>query len=296
MNHISISAIKQSVKGIESIEEIRSTRGAATYKIQHKGEFHALKIMRNFQPKHEIKYNHDYRLNSIVREGKLLEQLSHSFNMLSYYGQDATHTWVATKWIEGESLLSIAKNIRENTREVEQKRKFLALIIRIFEKISLLHQEGFLHGDLQPAHILLAADEVYLLDFGLARKIDEDAIYKGSLVHYVAPEVAQQMRDKKPNIFYDIITEVYSAASLAFWIYTQKTSTYYGTYDYKSVPFTEKLKKVAENGASNEFQNCDVIPFPELENILHWCMEKDRSKRCSRLSKALERLESIEIV
>lgn len=295
MNDTLEDLIVKYIPDIELIQELRNTRGAATWKIKQGETYHVLKASKLQLEETPKGYDHNQRIYTIEREATVLKALK-SFNdsMYSFSGKNEALVWVATKWLEGASLSKRSKEIRDNADINDRKKKLLSLIIRLFEKVALLHEEGYLHGDLQPAHFLFdKEDNLYLLDFGLAKHVDEDALYKGSFVHFSAPEVTQKIIDGAENITYTTSNEIYAAASVAFLTYTGRTSTYYGTYDYRSLTYQEILKLIAERGASNTFSHAKAPSFPALEEILNWCLETSMEQRCPSIKEALKRLREI---
>lgn len=58
--------------------------------------------------------------------------------------------------------------------------------------LSYLHEHGILHRDLKPANVLVGADGVKVLDFGLARRVHRPTAAEASLggtLGYIAPEL-----------------------------------------------------------------------------------------------------------
>ncbi|MFF3210573.1 protein kinase [Streptomyces sp. NPDC002886] len=65
------------------------------------------------------------------------------------------------------------------------------------EALSALHRTGWVHGDVQPAHLIMGDPGVTLIDLALARgrSVPEryDFAYRGCLVHYEAPEISRSV-------------------------------------------------------------------------------------------------------
>ncbi|MFF0054507.1 protein kinase [Streptomyces microflavus] len=109
------------------------------------------------------------------------------------YGQWDEGTWNCQPWQEGKNLYDLW----------ERHRSILTLprseeIVQCCEAIDYLHKNGWVHGDIQPAH-LITGDELNphasLIDLALARGrpvFDRfDFPYRGCLVHYEAPEISE---------------------------------------------------------------------------------------------------------
>ena len=64
----------------------------------------------------------------------------------------------------------------------------VSAIIRLADALAVLHEKGFLHGDIKPSNIGYTSDgSPKLLDFGLARETDA-AMTAGGTLRYMSPE------------------------------------------------------------------------------------------------------------
>ena len=62
-------------------------------------------------------------------------------------------------------------------------------ITRLADALAVLHEKGFLHGDIKPSNIGITSNgSPKLLDFGLARETD-DTVTAGGTLRYMSPEV-----------------------------------------------------------------------------------------------------------
>jgi serine/threonine protein kinase len=63
--------------------------------------------------------------------------------------------------------------------------------------LAELHAKGWVHGDVQPAHVIIGPERTHLIDLALARggNVPEgyDFPFRGCLVHYEAPEIARSV-------------------------------------------------------------------------------------------------------
>ena len=75
-------------------------------------------------------------------------------------------------------------------------RQAAALVRKLAEALDYAHGRGVIHRDVKPANVMIdAADEPHLMDFGLARRPDDEATMttEGSVLgtpSYMAPEQA----------------------------------------------------------------------------------------------------------
>lgn len=115
-------------------------------------------------------------------------------------------------YIDGESLR--AKLDREKQLPLEDAIRILKEVIR---PCAFAHARGIVHRDIKPPNILLAKDQVYVLDFGVARAImasaDESLTSTGVAVGtpaYMSPE--QALADH--NV--DARSDIYSLGCVAY--------------------------------------------------------------------------------
>ena len=92
---------------------------------------------------------------------------------------------VLEEYIEGETLADYMAN------HTLSKKSAYRYMRQICDAVSLLHKKGIIHRDIKPANIMLQNETVTLIDFGIARIIQEgrnhDTMALGS-VGYAAPE------------------------------------------------------------------------------------------------------------
>src|SRR5438552_5497953 len=108
------------------------------------------------------------RLSRFEREAYAASSLNHP-NILTIYeiGQQEGHHFIATEYIEGESLRQHMTRSRMELREV------LDVISQVASALSTAHQAGIIHRDIKPENIMLKRDGlVKVLDFGLAKLAD----------------------------------------------------------------------------------------------------------------------------
>lgn len=112
----------------------------------------------------------------LVREAQALAQLSHP-NVVGVYdvGTEGEDVFVSMELIDGAPLRSWLK---EEQRSVEE---IVEAFVAAGEGLSAAHRAGLVHRDFKPANVMVGRDgRVRVLDFGLARAIDEDETTPGS--------------------------------------------------------------------------------------------------------------------
>jgi len=194
--------------------------------------------------------------------------------------------WILKRWLDGNLVHRTAIELRD----AGDRRGLATLFARVLSTLGRLHERGYVHGDVQPNHMLLAGDdELVILDWSLSQPIGRpDFDYRGAFLHYAAPEVARAMRDDATTIPYGIPQEVFSAGATLFCFYTDWTVTGAG-------PGTPRLSRdqlyarivdegplaVAATGAA---------PFPALEAVLARCLAASPAERWPTLQPAADEL------
>lgn len=164
----------------------------------------ALKILR------ELSGNPNYR-RRFEREARSIAGLNHP-NIVTLYGigESGDHLYLAMEYVPGESLARRLKRSPALTLP-----EILDLTLQIASALEAAHAIGIVHRDLKPENLVVRTDGVVkLLDFGLARVIDEDS--KGAepesfqteaglilgTIPYMSPEQARGLRvDQRTDIF-----------------------------------------------------------------------------------------------
>ncbi|MDA0567862.1 serine/threonine protein kinase [Streptomonospora sp. S1-112] len=99
----------------------------------------------------------------------------------------AERPWLATEYVPGPTL---RQRVRE--RGPLAGGMLVALAAGVAEALHAVHAAGIVHRDLKPGNLILAPDGPKVLDFGIARAVDESGITRtGGLVGtpgWVAPE------------------------------------------------------------------------------------------------------------
>jgi len=111
------------------------------------------------------------RLSRFEREAYAASSLNHP-NILTIYeiGQQDGHHFIATEYVEGESLR------QRITRRHTELKETLAIVIQVADALAAAHEAGIVHRDIKPENVMVRRDGyVKVLDFGLAKLANEAA-------------------------------------------------------------------------------------------------------------------------
>ena len=121
-------------------------------------------------------------------EMRTLAQLDHP-NLVTVYdaGEANDQPYLVMQLIEGDTL---ADELRRGPIGPERTARYGAALA---DALAYVHEQGFVHRDVKPANVLIAADgRVHLADFGIARLVDSAHVTRTGDVlgtpAYFAPE------------------------------------------------------------------------------------------------------------
>ncbi|MFB9800850.1 serine/threonine-protein kinase, partial [Streptomonospora salina] len=123
-----------------------------------------------------------------TREVELVRRVA-AFCTARFVAADAAadRPWLATEYVPGPTLRA---RIREHG--TLSGGMLVGLAAGVAEALHAIHAAGIVHRDLKPGNLILAPDGPKVLDFGIARAVDESGItHTGGLVGspgWVAPE------------------------------------------------------------------------------------------------------------
>jgi predicted ATPase/serine/threonine protein kinase len=216
------------------------------------------------------------RIRRFIEEAKAASALNHP-NILTIHeiGQVDSTYFIATEFIDGESLRQHMQNARMKLNEV------LDIAVQVADALTATHQAGIVHRDIKPENIMVRRDGyVKVLDFGLAKLTARQGAAINSkaptllpltnpgavmgTVSYLSPEQAQ-------GIEVDARTDI---CSLGVVLYEMAASR---------APFQGKtpshvIVSILEQEPPPLAQYSQEIPA-EMERIVSKALEKHREKR-----------------
>jgi len=236
----------------------------------------------------------EYQVKLFQREAQALARLKHPGIAAIYEAgraDDGRHYFVM-ELVRGIPLLDYVKGRRLTGAQAPCNiRRRLELFLKICEAISYAHQRGVIHRDLKPANILVPEEsyrsggqsldgpgmrrvEVKVLDFGLARIMDEDGAgasglsqagqVKGTLP-YMSPE---QVRGDPNQI--DVRADVYALGVILYELLAERLP-----YDLEHATLPQAIRII-----------CEEAPKP-LNRA--WGESRDReSRKTERIDRDVE--------
>ncbi len=150
-------------------------------------------------------YNDEFR-RRFEREARTIAKLNH-VNVVAIYdvGEDHGRPFLAMEFVEGETLRALID--RRAPLSLHSK---LEIVIALCAGLGYAHRTGIMHRDIKPANVMITDEGVVkLLDFGLARMLDEesgsDLTRVGALLgtpSYMSPEQVQGLPlDRRSDVF-----------------------------------------------------------------------------------------------
>ena len=154
------------------------------------------------------------RKERFEREAKAISQLNHPQICTLYdVGEQDGIDYLVMEYIEGETL---AERLKRGPLPLDEA---LAYGIQIADGLEAAHRAGIVHRDLKPGNAMLTKSGVKLLDFGLARVVEDAALSDSSdaptlqkdltkdqaivgTLQYIAPEQLEgKTADRRADIF-----------------------------------------------------------------------------------------------
>lgn len=133
------------------------------------------RVVKQLRDDHYRKEDHDLAIEFFKREYKLLSTLEHNsiVQILDHFEEDNQY-YIVMEYIEGSNLHEV---LTQHRQEPFSEEEVLTWAIEICDVLAYLHglDPPIIYRDLKPSNIMLdSKDRLKLIDFGIARKFDED--------------------------------------------------------------------------------------------------------------------------
>jgi serine/threonine-protein kinase len=230
-----------------------------------------------------------------LREARVQGQLEHPSIVPVYDLGTAPggELFFTMRRVRGHTLAEILEALASGDAAMAasySRRKLLGAFVRVCLAIDYAHARGVLHRDLKPSNLMLGDfGEVYVLDWGIARLVSEqatsapivvaraDLVNEGSMVGtpgYMSPEQLFGLGDIQ-----DARTDVYSLGAILFEILT-----------FRRLHVGESFEALAKSTGASTGERASEVP-PELDEICARAASRDRQ---SRFASARELADAVE--
>ncbi|NGO80626.1 PQQ-binding-like beta-propeller repeat protein [Streptomyces sp. YC504] len=172
---------------------------------------------------------------------------------------EARRPWMATQYVPGPTL---ADRLRD--QGPVQGGELRRLALGLAEALGDIHRAGVVHRDLKPANVLMAADGPRVIDFGISRAAENQALTATGHVMGTPPFMSpEQLSDPRST---GTASDVFSLAALLVYAVRGK-----GPFDADS-PYLTAYRVV------NEMPELDGVPQP-LREVVAGCLAKEPGER-----------------
>jgi len=144
-----------------------------------------------------------------LRESELAASIDHP-NIVPIYEAGTTDDllFIAMRYVEGRGLNERLQHGRLDPADA------IGILAQVASALDAAHARGLVHRDVKPSNVLVdpgarpdGSDHVYLADFGLSRRVSDDAGigddgYLMGTIDYVAPEqIAGEEVDRRADVY-----------------------------------------------------------------------------------------------
>ncbi len=173
--------------------------------------------------------------------------------------------FIAMKYIDGDSLKQIIE--REDGLALPRVQN---LLDQIAEALDYAHGRGFVHRDVKPSNVMVAAgDHAYLMDFGLSRAASSSQLTMAGTVmgtpDYMSPEQARG----DPDI--DYRTDIYALGAMLYEMVT-------GQVPFRGLAPAAVIMAHLTQSPPSVLEHHPNLP-PQVDAVIQRAMAKDRHER-----------------
>jgi WD40 repeat protein/tetratricopeptide (TPR) repeat protein/tRNA A-37 threonylcarbamoyl transferase component Bud32 len=201
------------------------------------------------------------------REAEAIARLCHPHIVQVYeVGEYDGRPFFSLEYVDGGTL---ATKLRES---LSGPKEAAALVEKLARAMHAVHQCSVVHRDLKPANVLLTADGTpKISDFGLAKKLDDDAgqTCSGAIIgtpSYMAPEQASGGPERATPL-----ADVYALGAILYECLT-------GRPPFRAATVMETLEQVVQDEPVPPRRLNAAVPR-DLETVCLKCLGKDPAKR-----------------
>ncbi|MFE7593019.1 hypothetical protein ACFU6K_26785 [Kitasatospora sp. NPDC057512] len=219
-----------------------------------------------------------------AREASVLDQLP---GYTVTVGRFADGVWYVTPWLAGPSTWQVFRPLRKGEGGKDEA---LAAAVGLCRAVADFHADGWVHGDLQPAHGIHGEDgTVRLLDFAWSRRLDSTPwpTFDGTMIHLTAPELAARIINGPQPVATTQTADVYA---LAGTLWTSVTGTWPLDYDTVGLDKGTPVKAIRKAIAHRAVPLSTAMPWPAFQARLRYVLlaAPDERPTAAELAKLIE--------
>ena len=250
------------IPGYDLLQELGRGGMGVVYRAQHLAlkRIVALKMVLGFGGDSDALHRFRAEAEAVVR--------LHHPNIVQIYevGARAGRPYCALEYVDGGTL---AKKLAQTP----QPARYAAAVVQALARaVHHAHEQGIAHRDLKPSNVMLTRQGTpKVTDFGLAKKLDDDAgrTQTGAVLgtpSYMAPEQAE---GKTSQI--GPLADVYALGAILYEMQT-------GRPPFRGTSVIDTLEQVRNSEPVPPSHLNPAVPR-DLETICLKCLQKDPSKR-----------------
>ncbi|MFF1901941.1 hypothetical protein [Kitasatospora sp. NPDC058218] len=196
-----------------------------------------------------------------AREAAVLDQLP-GYTVTA--GRCVNGVWCVTPWLAGPSTWKVFQPLRRGALDRTRPR---AAAVDLCRAVADLHDDGWIHGDLQPQHGVHTEDGVRLLDFAWSRRLGSTpwVTFDGTMIHLTAPELAARISTGPQPVQTTQTADVYA---LAGTLWTCTTGDWPLDYEAAGIDRTDGVAPIREAIAARVVPVAAKTPWPEFQTVL----------------------------
>ncbi|MEU0770621.1 hypothetical protein [Streptomyces albogriseolus] len=222
----------------------------------------------------------------VARESVVMERLgglvpATSYGKRAQWGRATTTAWLVTPWLDGPSTWEVFRPVRDGRREARVHA--LRAAADVCAAVGALHQAGWVHGDVQPHHVIHTRSGACLVDCSWAWHMTMPPSYGfgGGLVHLMSPELMVRAEKGLRPLVTTQPDEVYSLAAGLWWAASNRWPV-----DYRAVgidPATLTPIVLRRMRLERRVPFGEMCDWPELGEALKQVIEVREDRRPSAL-------------